>query len=52
MITLGMILSEMLKGNPQLVVMATTQLEVGKPIEPTGMKVMTINEKQVIVLTI
>ena len=52
MITLGMILGSMVKDNPAIVIMATGKLEVGKPVEPTGIKLGNIEGKQVIILTI
>lgn len=50
--TLGQLLGAVLEGNPKVVIMATVKLNPGVPVEPTGIKIATIEGKPVIVLTI
>lgn len=52
MVTLGMVLGKFIVENPRLVIMPTRKLESGRPVEVEGIKLATIDGKQVLVLTI
>lgn len=52
MITLGMILSKLLNGNPSIVVMATEDMKKGVAVEINGIKLAKVDGREVLVLTI
>jgi hypothetical protein len=53
MITLGMLIGALVKGNPGVIVMATKKIEAGSAVEVTSIKISETKEKdQIIVLTI
>lgn len=52
MISLGMLLGKFITSNPRIVVMSTSKLEAGKPVEVEGIKLAKIGDEVVILLTI
>lgn len=52
MITLGQLIGVMIQGNPNIVIMPTTKLSAGVPVEPTGIKIAVSEGRKVIILTI
>lgn len=52
MITFGMVIGSLIKGNPRIVIMATKKVVVGTAVEVEGIKIAQIDNEPVIVLTI
>lgn len=50
--TLGRVLSELIKDNPRIVILPTKTLKIGVPIDVDGIKLATLDGEKVLVLTI